>query len=227
MEVGDECDPGTLRYPDSDGGTGLSQAVEEKAPACRHTPRISPLPQQEWGPAITAMISLVGPLNVVRTLGRHPALCRHWFGLGATLLFRGTLPAHHRELAILRTAHLNACPYEQVHHVRAGREAGLSEAHIDAVTAEADEFAWRPEESAVLAAVDELHSTGSISEGTWGMLSRQHDERQIIELVMLVGYYRMTAHAINALRIPLEDWAMCSPPADQESADSSENNYTS
>jgi alkylhydroperoxidase family enzyme len=168
-------------------------------------PRIPPLPEDEWDETLKAVVAATGPLNIFTTLARHPDLFQSWIGLGSRLLYGGTLPPRVRELAILRTAHHRSCAYEQVHHHRIGLEAGLTEDEIDALRKDPDDHDWGDEDRAVLAAADELHSDGTLSDTVWDALAARFDERGLIELVMLVGHYHMVAFALNTLRIRPEE----------------------
>jgi AhpD family alkylhydroperoxidase len=168
------------------------------------SPRIKPLPESEWDETVAGVVSVTGPLNIFTTLGRHPELFRSWIGFGTMLLINGTLSARDRELAILRAAHNNGCSYEWTHHVRLGREAGLDDAEIAALAAGLDEHAWTSADRAVVAAADELHTTGTLSEASWAALSERFDERGLIELVVLIGHYTMLAFALNALNVQPE-----------------------
>jgi AhpD family alkylhydroperoxidase len=165
------------------------------------TPRIKPLPESEWDETVAGVVSVTGPLNIFTTLGRHPELFKSWIGFGTMLLAGGTLPARDRELAILRTAHNNGCAYEWAHHVRFAREAGLDEAQIAALAAGLGEHPWAPADRAVVAAADELHATGTLSEPGWQALSERFGERELIELMILIGHYAMLAYALNALKV--------------------------
>jgi hypothetical protein len=46
---------------------------------------------------------------------------------------------------------------------------------------------------AILRAVDELHGDAMISDATWQTLAKQLDERQLIELPIIVGQYQTVA----------------------------------
>lgn len=144
------------------------------------------------------------PLNLFTVLARHPDLFRHWVGFAGTLLLAGTLPARLRELAILRTAHLRSCGYEWTHHVPLARAAGLDESAIAAVGAASVDGRWDGADLLVLRAADELHAHGELTDRTWAALRELFDDRQLIELVMLVGQYTMLAFAIRTLRVPGE-----------------------
>lgn len=60
---------------------------------------------------------------------------------------------------------------------------------------------WSPREAAMLDAVDALIDQEDLDDAQWRDVAAHLDQRQLIELVMLVGHYRMLATAINVLRI--------------------------
>jgi 4-carboxymuconolactone decarboxylase len=59
-------------------------------------------------------------------------------------------------------------------------------------------------EATLLLAADELHSDARISDATWDALASRYDERQMIEIPMLIGHYHMVAFALNSLGVQLE-----------------------
>jgi alkylhydroperoxidase family enzyme len=117
---------------------------------------------------------------------------------------RGKLSRRESEIVILRVAHLTHSAYEFEHHVRMGRRAGLGEEEIDRITRPMGEGRWSPRESAILIAVDRLHSERDLDEATWESLRAQLDERECIELLMLAGHYEMLSTFLNTLRVPLD-----------------------
>jgi AhpD family alkylhydroperoxidase len=175
--------------------------MPQQIPRVPPAPRLAPLDESEWDDVLRGVVAATGPRNVFTTLGRHRELFASWIGFGSMLLLGGTLSARMRELAILRTAHNSGCAYEWNAHVRLGREAGLTDAEIVALSGELDAHAWAPQDWAVVAAADELHRTATLSDAVWSLLARRLDERGLIELVMLIGNYRMLAYALNALRV--------------------------
>ncbi|MFB9371422.1 carboxymuconolactone decarboxylase family protein [Kitasatospora albolonga] len=155
--------------------------------------------------AATLPITLPGPadepLTVFTVLARHPELFRQWVGFAGTLLLAGTLPARARELAVLRTAHLRSCTYEWGHHVPVALAAGLPEGAVAAVASRLTDWDWAPEDLLVLRAADELHDRGELTDPTWDGLRELYDDRQLIELVMLIGQYTMLAFTLRTLRV--------------------------
>lgn len=135
------------------------------------------------------------------TLGRHRRLFRGWMSFASRLMPFGVLPRRESELVILRVAHLRRCRYELEHHTRLGARAGLGEADIERVKAGPGADGWSTRERLLLRATDELHATQDISDALWSELSRELDEKERIELVMLAAHYEMLATTIKALRI--------------------------
>ena len=57
----------------------------------------------------------------------------------------------------------------------------------------------------LLTAADELHADACITDGTWLALADRYDERQQIEVPMLVGHYHMVAFTLNSLGVEREE----------------------
>ena len=49
----------------------------------------------------------------------------------------------------------------------------------------------------------ELHGDSMISDATWSALAKRLDERQLIELPIIVGQYQTVAYYQNSLRLRL------------------------
>jgi alkylhydroperoxidase family enzyme len=152
-------------------------------------------------------------VNIFTTLVRHPGLFRKWLPLGGKLL-SGKLPARDRELLILRTGWLCEAAYEWAQHVPIARAAGVTAEEVEAVVVGPDDPGWSPEDAALLRAADELHDDAVISDATWASLAARYDEKQLIELPMLVGHYHMVAFALNSLGTPIEATADTDAGAD-------------
>lgn len=171
------------------------------------SPRIEPGGRREVG-SIGYLISTVsgrvagtGPPNLFLTLGKHRPLFRGWLHFAGRLMPAGKLPRRETELVILRVAHLRGCAYEFDHHVQLGKRAGITAADVDRLCEGPGAAGWSPREAAILGAVESLHRDQDLSDDAWTSLAAHLREREIIELVLLVGHYEMLATAIAALRI--------------------------
>ncbi len=137
------------------------------------------------------------------TVLRHPTLLRAHTQL-AVAVMDGLLPARDRELAILRTGWLCQAPFEWGGHVELGKRlAGITAEEIEWVVIGSTAPGWRPHDRAVLRAVEELLGDAMISDQTWSTLAQTYDERQLMELPILVGQYLGVAYLQNSLRVVL------------------------
>ena len=144
-------------------------------------------------------------LNIFGTLARHPKLYKRWSLFGNQILFRSSLSARLRELAILRIGWLCASEYEWGQHVLIGRREGLSDDEIRRIADGPDAEGWAPIESAVLRATDELHEDSFVSDATWSALSSGLGEQQCIELIFTVGQYTLVSMALNSLGVQRDE----------------------
>jgi alkylhydroperoxidase family enzyme len=155
-----------------------------------------------WVAALVAGRAIgTGPPNLFLTLGRHRKLFRGWLRFAGRLMPGGLLPRRETELVILRVAHLTSSRYEFEHHMRLGRRAGLGQPDFDRVVQGADAHGWSDRERALLSTVDRLHADRDLDDPSWELLRKHLDEREAIELCMLVGHYEMLATTIATLRI--------------------------
>lgn len=171
-------------------------------------PRLAPLAageQDEEARELLGALAAPGPstANIFATLVRHPGLFRKWLPFGGKLL-AGKLPARERELLILRTAWLCGAEYEWGQHVLIGLAAGLTDDEVARIKAGPDAPGWDGFAATLLRAADELHTDGCITDVTWAALVDRYDERQLIEVPMLVGHYHLVAFTLNSLGVQRE-----------------------
>jgi alkylhydroperoxidase family enzyme len=149
------------------------------------------------------------PLTLFRVLHRHPELASRMFALGAGLLGHGLLPAEDREIVIARATARAGCAYEWgVHAASLAPRAGLDAERLRAtVTADpGDSTSWAPRHRALLGAVDELHDTARLSGSAWNALRGHYDDAQLLELLVLTGWYRTISYLANGLLLEEEAW---------------------
>jgi uncharacterized protein YceH (UPF0502 family) len=189
--------------------TGSVRVAESPRPTTPHrTMRVAPLTDDELDEQQAELLRGVivpgATQNIFRTLARHPGLFRRWMPFGGKLL-NGKLPARERELAILRVGWLCRSEYEWGQHVPIGRRAGLTDDEIARIPKGPRAPGWSDLDATVLRATDELHDDSCISDLTWERLAREYDEKQLIELVMVVGHYHLVSMALNTLGVPREE----------------------
>jgi 4-carboxymuconolactone decarboxylase len=194
--------------------------------------RIAPLAREEWGDdARAALAAAFGepaaarllasgsdamPMpNVLATLMHHPALAGPFLTYNNVLLNVPTLDPRIRELMVLRVAWRTRARYEWAQHVRLAGRVGITAGEVAAVADDSGAHVWAPLDADVLNAADQLIDRYRIDDDTWDRLAKQLDERQMVELVFVVGTYTGLAMAFNSFRLhidpELEEIAAASP----------------
>lgn len=143
--------------------------------------------------------------EIMFTLCRHPDLWGKIMALSLQMQSdTGILPPRDRQLAILRTGWLLQAPYEWGEHVQRSHNIGITSEEIERVTVGSSAPEWTEHECAIMRAAEELRDNVMVSDATWDRLSKQLDERQLFELLALVGQFTNIAYIQNSLRLRLE-----------------------
>jgi alkylhydroperoxidase family enzyme len=148
----------------------------------------------------------VPPLVLFTTLARSERAFSRFMAAG--LLDKGPIGLREREIMIDRTCARCGSEYEWgVHIAFFAQRAELSKEQVaGTATPEIDPASWSERDRMILSLADELHDTSSISDGLWATLSREFTDEQILELVLLAGFYHTVAYLTNGLRLPLESF---------------------
>jgi 4-carboxymuconolactone decarboxylase len=138
---------------------------------------------------------LLGPFNAMLY---NPALGDPMQGLGAAIRYRTSLDAATRELAILVVAATLDSEFEWFAHERLARAAGVSERTIAQVAAGrepdgADLLPYR--------AARELVENGDLGDQRFAEITERFGTTGCVELVVLIGYYRMLALVLRTFRV--------------------------
>lgn len=179
------------------------------------TPRIAPL-EPPYEAAIETMLDKwmppgagQEPLALFRTLAAHPELMSRMRPLGAGILGHGRVAPREREIVIHRTCARARAEYEWgVHVIAYGKPLGLTDAQVAAtVNGDADDPAWSDSDKLLIRLADELHDTTNVTASLWAELAEHYAEAQLLELLIIAGWYRLLSGVINAVGIEREAWA--------------------
>jgi alkylhydroperoxidase family enzyme len=157
------------------------------------TPRIAPRSTDADPP----------PLNIFRTLAHNRELYKAFLALGSHLLAGGGLPEREREIVILRTGWRCGSEYEFGQHTVIGARAGLTPEEIERLAHPAAD-GWGTTDRDLVALVDEMCSDDAVSDPTWARLAERWTEPQLLELLVLCGYYRLVSGRLNGVAVALE-----------------------
>lgn len=148
------------------------------------------------------------PIALFRTFARNLPMTRAMHGWGGYELSRElSLDLRTRELVIDRTCARCGAEYEWGVHVAFFAEAAdLTRDQITSLThGGPDDACWtEPAERAVIAAVDQLHDTSTIDDRLWSQLADHLDEPQLLDLLLLCGWYHGISFVARAADVALE-----------------------
>ena len=145
-------------------------------------------------------------LNLYRLLAHSPRAARSLNTLARFIRDGSRLDPRLRELAILQVSYLTRSAWGFSHHVRIGREVGLSDDEIRAV---ADETAGRPTgleplAKAVLRAAREMTADLVISDQTFAVLQGQLDNERLTDLVVTISFYNGLVRLLETMQVDVE-----------------------
>lgn len=138
-------------------------------------------------------------------LMHHPALAERVADLGEFLRFDSTLPGDVRELAILIVARTVGQPYEWFAHEPIARREGLPEDVIARVRSRQDLAGLPPRYSRAARVVQHVLAFESVPQALQDEVRGEFELTGLIELVALVGHYRLIAGVLFAFAVPLPE----------------------
>ncbi len=177
-------------------------------------PRIEPIDLDDVGDVgdeelratLAGALTLDGrPLNIFGVLGRHPKLLKRFNLLGGFILNKGLIPERERELVILRVGWNARAVYEFGQHTVIGKRCGLTDDEIVALTKAAGEYDWSADDQALLAMADELTDDDCVTDTTWAALAARWDDAELVELLIVAGFYRLVSGFLNSAGVQLDD----------------------
>ena len=180
-------------------------------------PRVAPL-EPPYAPDVAATLAAmmppgVPPLHLFRALAHNPRILDKV--RAGNLLDRGSIGRRDRELMILRTTARCGAEYEWgVHVAFFGPRVGLDAATLAAtVTTGADDPGWSARDALLIRLADALHDHAAVPDALWASLAAEWSAAQLIELIVVAGFYHTVSFVVNGLRVPLEDGAPRFPGA--------------
>ncbi|MEO0493571.1 MAG: carboxymuconolactone decarboxylase family protein [Actinomycetota bacterium] len=177
-------------------------------------PRIEPLSppyEPDVADALAAMMPPGVPLiGLFRTFAVNLPMAeamQRWGGY--ELSSKLSLSMRDRELVIDRVCARCSCEYEWGVHVAFFAErVDFTSAQVTSLThGSPTDDCWDEREAAILAAVDELHDRADLGDAAWTALRIHLDEAEVLDLLLLAGWYHAISYAANAAQVELEPGA--------------------
>ncbi|MGH7814486.1 MAG: carboxymuconolactone decarboxylase family protein [Candidatus Binataceae bacterium] len=173
-------------------------------------PDIDQLPEETR----TALAKMPAQLNIFKMMANAETCFVPLVRLGGAILSRQKLDAKLREMVILKVAKLTGGEYEWVQHAPIARAVGVAQAQIDAIgQGAADAPCFSDAERAVLRFTEELVSRAKADEAIVREAMRFLSPREIVELIIAIGFYMTMARLTETTRLDLD------PPPGAKAAD--------
>lgn len=142
-------------------------------------------------------------LNIFATLAKHPKLLDRFNRFGGFLLYKGLLPAREREIVILRVGWRSNSVYEFGQHTVIGKTTGLGEDEIARLATDGLD-GWSADDAALVEMADELCATNTVGDGVWQRLAERWDDQEMMELLVVAGFYRLVSGFLNSTGVERE-----------------------
>jgi 4-carboxymuconolactone decarboxylase len=163
-------------------------------------PRIEPLTPD----AAAHLLGETRPLNIFLTLAKNEGLFTSFLSLGGYLLSRrGTIPRREREIVILRVGWRSGSDYEFGQHTVIGKHVGLTDEEVTRLASDGLS-GWSADDAPLVAMSDELCRDDIVSDATWAQLAQRWSEEQLLELVILAGFYRLVSGFLRSVGVQRE-----------------------
>ena len=168
--------------------------------------RIPYVDPETASPEVRAAFDRLGAqLNIFRLLAHAATALRPFLRFAGALLNDLRLDPGLRELAILEVARHSGAEYEWVQHAAIAAAVGVGDEKIAAVeSSDLEAGCLLPAERAVLRFTRETLDDVGVSEETFDSASAHLSAREIVELLLVVGAYRMLAGVMESCAIDLD-----------------------
>ena len=146
-------------------------------------------------------------INLTKLLAHSPQGARNFGRLGLWIRHKSNLDPRLRELAILQVGYLTRTEYEYAHHVKIGRDFGLTDEDIRAVAIETQRGSTHFDEVAqlTLRAAREMTSDLEMSEETFQALLPHLGNEGIVDLTIVIAFYNGVVRILRTLAIDVEE----------------------
>jgi alkylhydroperoxidase family enzyme len=170
---------------------------------------VARMPYPELETASTEVRDMLGrlpsPANIFNMMAHAQTCLKPVMKLGGTLLGKLELDPKLRELCLLHAVKLEGGEYEWVQHVPIARDLGATEAQIAALDKGDDKAAcFDAREKAALQFTREVVVNVRASEAALAEARKHLSQREIVELILMSGFYIMLARLTESLGVETE-----------------------
>lgn len=171
---------------------------------------VDALPEPHRSAYDEAMAGRGGPrINIHGTVGHSPSVLVRFVAFANELRNGTVLDPRLRELTILTVSQAKGAAYEFGKHANLALSVGVPRDQIDAIETGAigpDDDTFDDASRAVVALARESVTNVRISDATWQAAAAHLSERELVEVLLHVGMYSLTAHLTEGVEMDVEPW---------------------
>jgi len=144
--------------------------------------------------------------NLHKLLVNSPEMARAFNGVGNYIRFKSKLDPRLRELAILQVGWLEQSEYEFTHHVKIGREFGVTNDDIAGMMAETagKPSSLEPLARSILKGAREMVRQLAMSEASFAEIKRHLSDEEMVDLVLTIAFYCAVVRVLATMKIDNE-----------------------
>ena len=144
--------------------------------------------------------------NLHKLLVNSPDMARAFNGVANYIRFRSKLDPRLRELAILQVGWMERSEYEFTHHVKIGKEFGVSDDDIAGLIAESDgkPSGLEPLARAILKGAREMVRELAMSDATFAEIRKSLSDEHMTDLVLTIAFYCAVVRVLATMKIDNE-----------------------
>jgi alkylhydroperoxidase family enzyme len=146
------------------------------------------------------------PINLTRLLVNSPGMAKAFHGIGGYIRSKSTLDSRLRELAILQVGWMEKSEYEFTHHVKIGKEFGVTDEDIQGLFLETEGKPSKldPLTKAVLKGGREMVRDIGMSDATFAEIKQHLSNEHMTDLVLTIAFYCAVVRVLATMKIDNE-----------------------
>jgi 4-carboxymuconolactone decarboxylase len=136
---------------------------------------------------------------------RSPEVCERAAVLGEFMRFGTSLEPRLSEMAICITAYHWRAQYEWFAHAPLALKGGLGADTLEAIRTGKKPAAMKADEAVLYEFCNELHNTKRVSDATYKKAVDTFEEKGVVELLGISGYYVLVSMVLNTSQVALPE----------------------
>src|SRR5580704_10709524 len=146
--------------------------------------------------------------NLHKLLVNSPDMALAFHGMGNFIRHKSKLDPRLRELAILQVGWLEKSEYEFTHHVKIGKEFGVTDDDIQRMMAETEgkTTSLEPLTRAILKGAREMVRELAMSDATFAEIKKELSNEHMTDLVLTIAFYCAVVRVLATMKMDNEPY---------------------